>query len=130
MGSDTTEVISVKIDVNKFEIRLIVGYGAQENDWQAKLHYLSQDERKKLLWDFLEVELKEAEIMEQGLVIQLDGNAHLGPNIIKGDHNKRNSNGTLFNEFLESNPAITVVNSLELCEGLITRRRETTKGVE
>ena len=85
---------------------------------------------KKLLWDFLEVELKEAEIMEQGLVIQLDANAHLGPNIIKGDPNERNSNGTFFNDFLESNPAITVVNSLKLCEGLITRRRETTKGVE
>ena len=68
--------------------------------------------------------------MEQGLVIQLDANAHLGPNIIKGDPNERNSNGTLFNDFLESNPAITVVNSLKLCEGLITRRRETTKGVE
>ena len=130
MGSDTTEVISVKINVNKFEVRLIVGYGAQENDRQEKLHDLSQDEKKKLLWDFLEVELKEAEIMKQGLVIQLDANAHLGPNIIKGDPNKRNSNGTLFNDFLESNPAITVVNSLKLCEGLITRRRETTKGVE
>ena len=130
MGNDSTEAISVKIHVNKFEVRLIVGYGAQENDRQAKLHEISQNERKKLLWDFLEGEINEAESMEQGLVIQLDANAHLGSNIIKGDPNKMNSNGIMFNDFLKRNPAITVVNSLKLCEGLITRRRETTRGIE
>ena len=36
MGTDATEAISVKINVNNFEIRLIVGYGAQESDSQAK----------------------------------------------------------------------------------------------
>ena len=36
----------------------------------------------------------------------------------------------MFSEFLEQNPAITVVNRLDLCEGLITRKRSTIKGVE
>ena len=101
MGNDTTEAISVKININTFEVRLVVGYGAQENDRQAKVHEMSQDEKKLLLWDFLETEIIEAETMEQGLIIQLDANAHLGPDIIKGDPNPRNSNGTLFYEFLE-----------------------------
>ena len=130
MGNDATEAISVKININKLEVRLIVGYGAQENDRQAKLHEMSQDERKMLLWDFLDVEINESEAMEQGLIIQLDANAHLGPDILKGDPNPRNTNVTLFCEFLDRNPGITVVNNLKLCKGLITRRRETIKGVE
>ena len=130
MGNDATEAISVKININKFEVRLVVGYGAQENDRQAKLHEMSTDERKMLLWEFLDIEINESQTMEQGLIIQLDANAHLGLDFIKGDPNPRNSNGTLTYEFLERNPAITVVNSLKLCKGLITRRRETIKGVE
>ena len=130
MGNDATEAISVKININKFEVSLIVGYGAQENDRQAKLHEMSQDEIKMLLWDFLDVEINESEAMEQGLIIQFDANAHLGPDILKGDPNPRNTNGTLFCEFLDQNPGITVVNNLKLCKGLITQRRETIKGVE
>ena len=91
---------------------------------------MSTDERKMLLWEFLDIEINESQTMEQGLIIQLDANAHLGLDFIKGDPNPRNSNGTLMYEFLERNPAITVVNSLKLCKGLITRRRETIKGVE
>ena len=82
MGTDETEALSVKININAFEIRLVVGYGAQESDRQAKLHDMDQTERKMLLWDFLECEAKEAEIMEQGLVIQIDSNSHLGSDII------------------------------------------------
>ena len=51
MGSDTTEAISVKIDVKKIEVRLVSGYGAQESDRQAKIHEINQIERIKLLWD-------------------------------------------------------------------------------
>ena len=39
-------------------------------------------------------------------------------------------NGMLFCDFLERNPHLTVVNSLPICEGTITRMRKTTKGVE
>ena len=129
-GNDATEVISVKINVNKFEIRLVVGYGAQENDRQAKLHEMSQTDWKQLLWDFLEEEINEAGKLEQGLVIQIDVNAHLGTEIIKGDPNPRNRNGIIMAEFLERNPVVTVINSSELCNGLITRRRETIIGVQ
>ena len=78
----------------------------------------------------MNVEVNEAEKMEQGIVIQSDANAHLGPDKIKGDPNKRNTNGVKFSEFVERNPGIIVVNSLKLCKGLITRSRNTTKGVE
>ena len=129
-GDDATEVISVKVNVNKFEMRLVVGYGAQDNDRQAKIHEMSQLERKKLLWDFLEEEINEAEKMQQGIVIQIDANAHLGCDIIKDDPNPRNGNGIIMAEFLERNPAIIVVNGLKICKGTVTRTRETTRSIE
>ena len=36
----------------------------------------------------------------------------------------KNRNGKLFIEFLERNPTLIVVNELDVCEGLITRKRE------
>ena len=54
----------------------------------------------------------------------MDGNVHVGPSLVKGDPNKQNGKGLLFCEFLERNPELIVVNLLELCEGLITRKRE------
>ena len=68
--------------------------------------------------------------MCQGLVIQIDANASLGPEIVKNDPNQQNSNGRLFAEFLERNPALIVVNNLNLCKGLIPRRRKTIKKTE
>ena len=130
MGTDETEAISVKIIINTFEIRLVVGYGAQESDRQARVHDMDQNERKMLLCDFLICEAKEAEAMEQGLVVQIDTNAHLGPDIMKRDPNPINPNGKMFAEFLEQNPALSVVNRMDLCKGLITRRRTTIRGVE
>ena len=130
MGTDATEAIAVKVNINQFEIRLVVGYGAQESDGQAKLFEMSQVDRKLLLWDFLEVEVREAEHMEQGLIIQIDANSHLGPDMIKGDPNPRNQNGKMFAEFLERNPAIFVVNSSDKCKGIITRKRKHINRVE
>ena len=46
-----------------------------------------------------------------------------GQNIIPGDPRQQNRNGKLFEEFLSRNPQLTVVNSLSLCQGLITRSR-------
>ena len=38
-----------------------------------------------------------------------------------------NNNGKMFKEFLEKFPHLTVVNSLDICEGVITRSRDTIK---
>ena len=49
---------------------------------------------------------------------------HAGSALVKGDPNPQNRNGKLFMEFLERNKSLTVVNTLNLCQGIITRRRE------
>ena len=53
-----------------------------------------------------------------------DGNLHGGENIVKGDPNPQNKNGKLFVEFLARNKLLIVINSLNDCEGVITRRRK------
>ena len=84
---------------------------------------IKKKKKKEDFWEFLENEVNSAEFVEEGLIIQMDGNLHAGPNLIKNDPNRQNQNGKLFMEFLERNKQLTVVNSLEVCEGVITRSR-------
>ena len=76
-----------------------MGYGACESDRQAKKLETSQKERKNMLWEYLEREVIEAETKCQGLIIQIDANASLGPDLLKGDPNPQNQNGKLFADF-------------------------------
>ena len=60
-----------------------------------------------------------------GILIQIDLNAWAGDMLIPDDPNKKNVNGKLLEIFLERNKNITIVNSLSICSGLITRKRIT-----
>ena len=80
-GNDETEAISVKISLEEIEIRAICAYGPQET---------ATKEKKDKFWEFLEEETNHAELEGDGLVIQMDGNVHAGPALIKGDPNKQN----------------------------------------
>ena len=53
----------------------------------------------------------------------MDGNLHAGPSLVKNDPNKINQNGKLFLEFLDRNKQLSVVNTLDICQGIITRSR-------
>ena len=87
-------------------------------------------ERKQKFWDFIDREVDNAIVAGAGFILQMDGNCHVGKDIIEKDVNIQNYNGKLFNEFLERNPHLTLINSLPLCEGSITRMRKTVKGME
>ena len=54
----------------------------------------------------------------------MDGNLWAGDHIIPGDPRKQNKNGKKFQTFLEDHQNLTVVNSLPLCSGLVTRARK------
>ena len=60
----------------------------------------------------------------------MDGNLHAGPGLVKKDPNKQNQNGKIFMEFLERNPQLTVLNALNICEGMITRSRNFENKIE
>ena len=120
-GDNGIEALSVKLFFKDLEIRVINAYGPQENALKTE---------KDQFWDFIEEEVNNAEFEGNGLIIQMDGNLHAGSDLICGDPNKQNQNGRLFCELLERNPNLSVVNALELCEGVITRTREVQNNTE
>ena len=60
----------------------------------------------------------------------MDGNIWAGPEVIKNDPHQCNLNGKLLKNFLENFPQLCLVNNLDICERLITRRRKTVRGTE
>ena len=113
-GDDNTEILSVQVVVGDISIRVVSGYGPQEN---ANISI------KEKFWEFLEEEINQAHIENQGLLLQMDGNLHAGPQLLEKDPNPQNKNGKMFMNFLERNPNLIVVNTLDICQGLITRKR-------
>ena len=111
-GDDEVEALAVEVWIEDFPIRIVTAYGPQVGD---------PVERKLKFWDFIEREANEAFENGSGFILQMDSNAHLGNEVIEGDPNDQNSNGKLFCEFLDRMPHLTIVNTLPVCEGLITR---------
>ena len=114
-GNDEVEALVVQVVLGKISVRLIVAYGPQEN---------ALKEKKEHFWEFIEEEAVTAELQGHGLIIQMDGNLHAGPELIKTDPNLQNQNGKLFMQFLDKNPFLVVANKLNICEGVITRQRD------
>ena len=88
-------------------------FGPQNSDTTIK---------KDSFWQFLDKEAKTAEMQGKGFLLQGDLNAWLGNEIIPTDPRPQNNNEKLFSNFLKLNN-LTVVNVLNCCNGLITRRR-------
>ena len=80
-------------------------------------------ERKNKFWKYLDEDVELANKSNSGFVLQFDGNLWAGPKIVPGDPRPQNRNGKLFEDFLARNPHLTIVNSLSICQGLITRSR-------
>ena len=74
----------------------------------------------------LDADVTAAENNNTGFILQMDANVWAGPGLIPGDPNVQNYNGKMFEEFMKRNSNLTLVNSQQLCEGLITRIRSTT----
>ena len=102
-GDGEVEALSVDIFGSKLKLRCCVAYGCQEND---------VNEKKEAFWKYMDEEVIEAADSGAGLIIHFDGNLWAGKEIIPNNPRPQNRNGQL-----------SVVNSLDLCEGLITRSR-------
>ena len=113
-GNDQVEALSVDIFPKNMKIRCCVAYGPQEND---------NIEKKEAFWNYLDNEVSEAKRVGAGFILQFDGNLWAGNNVLPGDPRPQNRNGKLFEEFLERNPNLSIVNALPQCQGLITRSR-------
>ena len=117
----TFEMLVVQVKVKNKDIRVITGYGPQEN--------LSIKERMPFFTQ-LEEEIVSANLANKAIIIQMDANSKLGNEIVPGDPKEQSQNGKVLANIIERN-ALIVVNSLpDKCHGLITRRRTTENGGE
>ena len=121
MINDEVEVLVIEVHIDKYPIRIINAYGPQESD---------SIDRKASFWTRLHTEVNDALECNAEIIIQMDGNLHAGENIIKGDPNKMNNNGKLFETFLKNNPTMFLLNASERCEGLLTRKRIKNNKIE
>ena len=113
--NEVFELIVVEITTQNTSIRVITGYGPQEN--------LSGEERMPF-WVALD------ELYGRSVIIQMDANAKLGPRHIKDDPNIISGNGKVLEGIMDRH-ALSVINGLkDKCIGTITRQRSTTNNVE
>ena len=119
--SELFELIVVQVEVGSKHIRIMSGYGPQEN--------LDTDKRMPF-FSVLEEEIVRAKVSNKSIIIQLDANSKLGKNIIPGDPHDQTPNGAALAEIVNRH-ALTVVNSIRnKVKGVITRRRITENGIE
>ena len=72
----------------------------------------------------LEIEIEKATLAGKSIIIEMDANSKVGKDVIPGDPSEKASeNGKLFLEILDQHSNLHLVNSTNLCKGLITRSR-------
>ena len=114
------ELLVIEITVANKDIRVISGYGPQEN-WQLK--------ERKPFFEALEEEVVKAEMAGKSVIVEADFNSKLGKEHIPNDPNSQSENGKLLSDIIKRQH-LTVGNGLQNCEGKITRERITAQRTE
>ena len=118
--SEEFELLVVEVKTEETPIRIISGYGPQENwDEEKRIHFFLT----------LEIEIEKAELAGKAIIIEMDANAKLGSKYIAGDPHDMSPNGALLAAIIERHN-LSVANGSEKCRGVITRRRNTRKRIE
>ena len=110
---DEVEILVIEVALKSMPVRFLTAYGPQED--------ASEDSINKF-YSALEEELSNCEQGRCGLIAELDCNAKLGKEIVRGDPNEMSSNGKILWEIMERQKC-TIVNTTEKCSGSITRSR-------
>ena len=114
------EHLVVQIELQNKNVRVMTGVGPQEN-WE--------ENKQTPFFIALEAEVVEAHCAGISVIIQMDSNSKLGPEIIPNNPHKISPNGKQLERIIE-NHALVVANSSSKCTGLITRRRVTRDKTE
>ena len=117
---DEFELLVVEIETKQQSIRLMSGYGPQEN-WE--------EEKRLQFFIALETEIEKAELAGKSVLIEMDANSKLGPKYIPGDPHAMTPNGALLAGVIERH-ALCVGNGAKECKGTITRKRTTRNRIE
>ena len=117
---DDFELLVVEIKANEKDIRVISGYGPQEN-WP--------EEKRMPFFVALETEIEKAVLAGKSILIEMDANSKLGNTIIPGDPYEMSPNGAILAQIVERHNII-VGNGINTCKGTITRQRQTRARTE
>ena len=112
---DEFELLVVEVSTQEMCIRVISGYGPQEN-WE--------EEKRLPFFIALETEIERAELAGKSVIVEMDANAKLGPKFIPKDPHGITPNGLLLAGVIERHGLI-VGNGAKECKGTITRKRVT-----
>lgn len=117
---ETKELIVVQIQTKEFPIRLFSGYGPQEN----KSSLIRED-----FYVTLEHEIIKAKELNVEVIIAMDLNAKVGPELLPGDTNKQTANGKLLEQII-TRQNLVLLNASDKTIGRITRARVTSSKSE
>ena len=122
--SDVKEdILVVEIVVSDEKIRVINAYGPQEPQTSF------DKEISKLFWLEVEKQVVDAKNENCKVVIQCDANTKLGKEVFPKDIHDQTVNGSFLAQLIQRND-LYVLNSRNICSGVITRSRNTTLGLE
>ena len=110
-GNDDAEFITIQFNNDKFEWRMILGYGFQESD--------SKEKRTRF---FIDIESQIEKCIIDGISFLWIGdcNGKLGRDVMEGDTNDGTPNGQLIKQIINKHNLI-IVNGSEKCNGKWTR---------
>ena len=119
-GTEEAETLTVETKVGDKRVRIINGYGPQEDDdKQTILNF----------WQEIEKEVVAAKDDGCMVIIEMDANAKVGNQVIKMDPHEQSNNGKILVEFALRQD-LAIVNSHNRCKGAITRERAFENKVE
>ena len=113
-GAEEIELLVVQVLAGKFKIRILNGYGPQENECQGKIYSF---------WHEFEQEIINAKEENCFILIQMDANAKLGCGVLMNDPNTMSDNGRILFDIIKRQN-LSCLNGHELCEGSITRLKK------
>ena len=119
-NDENIEILVVQANVWDYNIRIINAYGPQEDDSPTKIINF---------WQEIEEAVLAAKDSNCFVLFQLDANAKIGMENLKNDPHNITANGKIMLDIIKRQNLI-VANTLELCNGLITRERVTKAGIE
>ena len=120
VSSPESEILVIQADVSGQSVRIINGYGPQEDANPQDVHNF---------WQSLEKEIISAKNQNCKILIQLDANAKIGKENLAGDPNMKSNNGHILLEIIKRQN-LCILNTENKCQGVITRQRNTVKGSE
>ena len=98
--SEDFELIVIEVKIGEKDVRIITGYGPQEN-WKI--------EDRMPFFQKLEEEIVKAQSNLKPVFIQMDANSKLGPEMIAGDPHTQSENGKILAGIISRNALVVII---------------------